>query len=172
MGILSGNPKEEPMHYGEVFAVWSFLLAEKSALATYQTLYNHTGDHDLRKFIQDKNGDRKEVIAQLEELLKENSVQLPPAPPERPEADLESIPVGARFMDPEIASMIAVDIAAGLAACSKIMGQSTREDIAAIFGQLHVKTAAYGLRMLRMQKEKGWLILPPLHLKKPEQQEK
>ncbi|CAH0191015.1 hypothetical protein SRABI80_01596 [Peribacillus frigoritolerans] len=25
MGILSGNPKDEPMHYGEVFGTWAFL---------------------------------------------------------------------------------------------------------------------------------------------------
>lgn len=27
MGILRGNPKGEPMHYGEVFGTWSFLMA-------------------------------------------------------------------------------------------------------------------------------------------------
>lgn len=26
MGILSGNPKDEPMHYGEVFATWTNLF--------------------------------------------------------------------------------------------------------------------------------------------------
>ena len=27
MGILSGNPQNEPLHYGEVFDIWSYLLA-------------------------------------------------------------------------------------------------------------------------------------------------
>ena len=26
MGILSGNPQNEPLHYGEVFDIWSYLL--------------------------------------------------------------------------------------------------------------------------------------------------
>ncbi|TKH09184.1 hypothetical protein FC697_27455, partial [Bacillus wiedmannii] len=26
MGILSGNPQNEPLHYGEVFDIWSALL--------------------------------------------------------------------------------------------------------------------------------------------------
>ncbi|OQP08190.1 hypothetical protein B1691_16515 [Geobacillus sp. 47C-IIb] len=53
MGILSGNPKEEPMHYGEVFGVWSYLLTAKGLLSGYQTLLNHTGDEDLKHFIED-----------------------------------------------------------------------------------------------------------------------
>ncbi|WP_397429086.1 hypothetical protein [Peribacillus simplex] len=28
MGILSENPKEEPMHYGEVFGTWAFLTTK------------------------------------------------------------------------------------------------------------------------------------------------
>jgi len=33
MGMLSGNSKDEPMHYGEVFSTWSFLLTAKGAIA-------------------------------------------------------------------------------------------------------------------------------------------
>jgi hypothetical protein len=44
------------------------------------------------------------------------------------------------------------------------MGQSIREDIAAMFGQFHLSKATYGARLLRINKEKGWLIPPPLHV--------
>lgn len=49
MGIFSGNPKEQPMHYGEVFGIWSYLLAAKGAVSSFQTFYNHAGDEDLKK---------------------------------------------------------------------------------------------------------------------------
>jgi hypothetical protein len=168
MGILSGNPKLEPMHYGEVFDVWSYLQAQYSGIVAYQTFYNHTGDGDLREFIQDKIEQMKQDIGELETLLKENGVALPPAPPERPKADLESIPPGARFNDNEIGAALAVDNAAALVACSKIMGTSIREDIGALFGKMHTKCAAMGLRLLRINKEKGWLVPPPLHVSKQE----
>ncbi|GAB6259268.1 hypothetical protein PSKAS_47910 [Peribacillus sp. N1] len=32
MGILSGNPKEEPIHYGEVFGTWAFLTTTKGLI--------------------------------------------------------------------------------------------------------------------------------------------
>lgn len=168
MGILSDNPQNEPMHYGEVFGVWSYLATTKGLLATYQTFINHTGDKDLRRFLDDVTGIMKQEIEQVENLLKVNGVGLPPSPPERPTANLESIPVGARFKDPEIAAGVSINIAAGLVACSQVMGQSIREDIALMFGQFHMTKAQYGARLLRINKDKGWLVPPPLHVTTPE----
>jgi Protein of unknown function (DUF3231) len=163
MGILSGNPKDEPMHYGEVFSTWSFLLVGKGMTSAYQTMLNHSGDVDLKKLLEESIQQGQQEMKQIEELLKENGVGLPPTPPARPEACIDDIPVGARFQDPEIAAKLSSDVAAGLVACSTIMGQSIREDIAMMFGQFHVQKATLGAKVLRLNKEKGWLIPPPLH---------
>ncbi|GAB2559124.1 DUF3231 family protein [Gracilibacillus alcaliphilus] len=168
MGILSGNSKEQPMHYGEVFGTWSFLLTTKGAIAGYQTYLNHAGDEDLQKLLEEAIQGGQQEVTQIEALLKENGVGLPPTPPDRPAARLEDIPAGARFSDAEVAAMLSENIAAGLVACSTIMGQSIREDIAMMFGQLHVQKATLGGKVLRLNKEKGWLIPPPLHHYKAE----
>ncbi|WP_462413524.1 DUF3231 family protein [Neobacillus sp. Marseille-QA0830] len=168
MGILSGNPKNEPLHYGEVFGAWSFLMAAKGLIAGYQTHLNHAGDDDLQKILIEAIENCQNEVEQIENLLKENGVGLPPTPPERPKACLEDIPPGARFMDPEISAMLSTNMAAGLVACSKMIGEAIREDIATMFGQFHVKKAALGAKVLRLNKEKGWLVPPPLHLLKAE----
>ncbi len=163
MGILSGNPVDEPMHYGEVFGTWSYLMTAKGLVDGYQTHLNHAGDEDLQKLLEEAIQAGQQEIKQIETLLKENEVGLPPTPPERPKACLEDIPVGARFPDPEIAAGLAASVSAGLVACSTIMGQCIREDIAMMFGQFHVQKAALGAKVLRLNKEKGWLVPPPLH---------
>ncbi|MFD1037780.1 DUF3231 family protein [Virgibacillus byunsanensis] len=163
MGILSGNPTNEPMHYGEVFGTWSYLLAAKGMIGGYQVFLNHTGDSDLHRLIEEAIHEGQQGIKDVETLLKENGVGLPPAPPERPNAQQEKIPVGARFQDPEISAAVSKDLAAGLVVCSQIIGQSTREDIAMKFGQMHVQKANLGAKFLRLNKEKGWLVVPPLH---------
>jgi hypothetical protein len=167
MGILSGNPKNEPLHYGEVFGIWSYLSTSKLCRAGYQTVLNHAGDGDLKKLIEEAIGGLSHEISQTEQLLKENGVGLPPTPPDRPAADLESIPAGARILDPEISAGVSMDIAAGLIACSTIIGQSVREDVAIMFGQFHTAKAMLGAKFLRLNKEKGWLVPPPLHLHTP-----
>jgi len=88
--------------------------------------------------------------------------------PEKPPVKLEDIPAGAKFSDPEIAAKIAVDTSAGLVACSQAMGQSIREDIGALFAKYHLTKTALGLKILKLNKEKGWLIPPPLQVKRPE----
>ncbi|HET7521693.1 MAG TPA: DUF3231 family protein [Bacillales bacterium] len=165
MGILSGNPRENPMHYGEVVAVWGGYLGAKSALVTYQGYLNHAGDRDLAKFIEDMIRHVLESeIEETESLLKANSVEIPPTPPERSKANSEDIPTGARAKDPEIAAALSKDIAQSLVAASQAIGQCVREDIAMMFGQFHTKRAQMGSKLLQMNKDKGWLIHPPLHV--------
>lgn len=169
MGMFSGNSKDEPLHYGEVFGIWTNLATNYGMIAGYQTFYNHAGDKDLKKIIEDFIQCAKEENKQLEEILKTNGIALPPAPPERPEARLEDIPAGAKFNDPEISAALSMDAAAGLVACSQAMGMSIREDIGLMYGQFHTNKAQLGAKLLRLNKNKGWLVPPPLHIDRPEQ---
>jgi len=170
MGILSGNPKDEPMHYGEVFATWTNLFTNNGLITAYQTFLQHAGDGDLKKLIEEAIECIQNENQQLEELLKANGLGLPPASPDRPVAKLEDIPVGARFTDPEINTALSMDIATGLVACSQAIGQCIREDIAMMYGQFHAAKVQLGAKFLRLNKNKGWLVPPPLHVHRPEQE--
>lgn len=163
MGIMSGNQQKEPLHYGEVFSLWSYLAVAKGNSASYQTLYNHAGDKELKRLLEELVQGIKQETQEIEEVLKTNGVALPPTPPERAVADSEDIPVGARVNDPEISAAISLNISQGLVACSQAIGQSAREDIAMLFGQFHMNKVQAGAKALRLNKEKGWLVLPPTH---------
>lgn len=167
MGILSGNPKDEPMHYGEVFSVWQASMMAKGMVSCYQAFHNHAGDEELKKILQDLIDQAKLEIKECDALLTDNGIAPSPALPERPPVKLEDIPAGARFTDPEIGAKIAADTALGLVNCSQIMGQSIREDIGALFAKYHLAKTALGVRILQMNKNKGWLIPPPLQVKRP-----
>jgi hypothetical protein len=168
MGILDGNPKNEPMHYGEIHGVWHFCFNSKGVFSGYQVFKNHAGDDDLKDILDAAIKGAKMEIKELETLLTENGIAPPPISPDRPEAKLEDIPIGARFTDQEIAATVAHHTAIALVACSQIMGVSIREDVGALFAKYHTEKAALGLRILRLSKEKAWLIPPPLHMQSPE----
>lgn len=163
MGILNGNPKDNPLHYGEVFSLWSSLSVTKAGLDNYLVYINHTGDNDLKKFLnQVINNTMKPAIKELEEILLQNDIIVPPTPAERPEADIEQIPVGARLQDVQIAYLVSADIAAGLASCSVAISQSIREDVGLLFAQFSAKKVKDGAALLELIKDKGWLVTPPL----------
>jgi hypothetical protein len=169
MGILSGNPKDEPLHYGEAYDIWQFSMAAKGVVSSHRALRSHAGDKDLKSIIGDILNQAELEASECDRILVDNGLVPSPALGNRPEVKLEDIPAGARFTDPEIASMLAAETAAGLVACSQIMGKSIREDVAALFAKYHTTKAAIGLKILRLTKEKGWLVPPPLHIKKPEE---
>lgn len=171
MGILSGNPKNEPLHYGEVYGLWSHLAATKAGVDTYQVYINHTGDEDLKAFLKQAiETSMKPAIKDLEEILLHNDIAIPPTPAERPEADIEQIPVGARFQDAQVAYLVAADIAAGLTVNSAQISQSIREDIGLMLAGFAAKKAKDGAVLLEIMKTKGWLVPPPLHHETKQQQ--
>ncbi|MEG0440619.1 MAG: DUF3231 family protein, partial [Solibacillus sp.] len=67
MGILSG--KDEPLHYGEVFSIWTNLAANYGMIAGYQTFYNHAGDKDLKLILEEFIQGAKEEVKPLEKIL-------------------------------------------------------------------------------------------------------
>lgn len=79
MGILSGNPQDEPMHYGEVFGLWSYVMAGNKMVGNYQMLLNHVGDDDLKKLLRESIEKCQDEIKQVSTILKENGVAAPPA---------------------------------------------------------------------------------------------
>ncbi|OAB44514.1 DUF3231 family protein [Paenibacillus glacialis] len=168
MGILNGNPKDEPMHYGEINSVWQGSMVARGAVSCYQAFLYHAGDKDLKKILGDLIDQAKLEIKEFDKLLSDNGLAPAPIMPERPPVKLEDIPAGARFTDPEIAAKIAADISVGLVACSQAMGQSIRVDVGALFAKYHLTLTGFGVRILQMNKEKGWLIPPPLQVKRPE----
>ncbi len=168
MGILSGNPKDEPIHYGETFDLWAFSTKAKGCISVYRAYNFHAGDKDLKEVLADLIDQAELEAEECDSILISNGIAPSPTLPERPETKPADIPVGARISDPEIAALISADTAASLVACSQIMGKSIREDIGALFGKYHMTKAALGLRILKLNKEKGWLVPPPLHIKRPE----
>lgn len=163
MGIMDGNPKKEPMHYGEVIGVWAFIGANNGLISGYEAFVNHAGDNDLIKLLEEAIKIMKDENKALEKVLKDNGIAPPPALPGRPKAKAEEIPVGARFSDPEISAAVSINVGQGLVSCSQVMGQCLREDIAMMFGKYIAERAMFGLKLLRLNKEKGWIVPPPLH---------
>jgi hypothetical protein len=168
MGILSGNAKDEPLHYGEVYDVWQFSTTAKGCVSMNQAFLNHAGDKDLKKILAAVIEQAELEIKECDTILTHNGITPSPTLPARPEVKVEDIPAGARFTDQEIAVIIAADTSIGLVACSQIMGKSIREDVGALFAKYHVTKAALGLKILKMSKEKGWLIPPPLQINRPD----
>lgn len=133
---------------------------------TLQVLINHSGDQDLKAFLDDllENSFTQEE-QQVEGILKVTGIRLPPAPPDRPNVEVQDIPAGARFNDQEIAILVQNELLTGKVLCSYIIGISSREDIGTMFSEFHTQKTEYELKLLNITKEKGWHVSPPINIK-------
>ncbi|QUW20780.1 DUF3231 family protein [Sporosarcina sp. Marseille-Q4063] len=161
MGVMEGNPKKEPMHYGEVIGVWAYIGANNGLISGYEAFVNHAADEDLIKLLKEAVQTMKSEVKELEGLLQENGITPPPALPGRGTANAEDIPAGARFMDPEISAAMSINVGQGMVSISQVMGQCLREDIATMFAKYLKDKIMFGAKLLRMNKDKGWIIPPP-----------
>src|SRR5699024_3891416 len=108
----------------------------KNNLVKMQVMINHTGDYDLKTVLEDlvENCFTQEE-EQVEGLLKETGIRLPPAPPDRPNVEVQDIPAGARFNDPEIAWLVQNELMSGRVMSSYITGISIRTDLREMFDE-------------------------------------
>jgi len=168
MGILSGNSKEEPLHYGEIYDMWQFSMTAKGVISIYRAFKYHVGDRELLKLLDDLIDEAELESSECDSILTSNGIAPSPTLPNRPEAKLEDIPIGARFTDPEIAAMIAAGTSVSLVVCSQVIAKCIREDIGMLFGKYHVTMEALALKILHLSKKNGWLVPPPLQIREPE----
>jgi len=168
MGILSGNQKNEPLHYGEIYDLWAFSVKAKGCVSVYRAYSYHAGDKDLKSLLSDLINQAELEAKECDDVLLHNGITPSPSLPDRPEVKLADIPAGARITDQEIIALIAADTAASMGACSLMMGKTIREDVAALYAKYHTTKMAIGMKALKMSKEKGWLVPPPLQVERPE----
>lgn len=157
---------KEPFHSGEIYYLWNFLYETKESKVIMQIARNHTEDKELKLFLDDlMENSLIEEEEQIEDILKEAGIRLPPAPPDKPNVEIQDIPAGARFNDSEVALIVQKKIFMGQLRCSYMMGLSTQEEIKNLFEEFHSLKAEFELKLLNIIKNKGWYTSPPINLK-------
>jgi hypothetical protein len=163
--MVRNKNQEEAFHSGEVFHLWDYLYHTKNLLITMQVLINHTGDEDLKNYAEDVTDScLAEEAQQIEGVLKEAGIRIPPSPPDRPNVEVEEIPAGARFNDGEIAYLIRKTLMMQRTASSQAAGIALNEEIREMFTDFHGLQEEYEQKLIKLSREKGWLVLPPVNI--------
>lgn len=160
------NIHEEPLHAGEIFHLWSYLEQIKQNVIVVQVFISQVSDKDLRVYLEDllDNCIMKE-IEQVEEILKELGIRIPPAPPDRPKVELQDIPAGVRLNDSEIANQMKKDFLLCKNHCSYMTTITHQKFIFTMYTDFYMQRLEYEHKLFLLMKEKGWINVPPVHVK-------
>lgn len=157
MKNLNGHRQSKPLRFNEIFTIWTHLGLNNSYIAANHLFFQHASDKDLKAIIIEFILCLKNENKQLEGILTDNAIALPPVPAEHPNARIGDIRAGLSVTDTEISAVLSMNIATGLVTSSQAMETSIDGNLAMMYTQFHMKNAILGAKLLQLSHTKGWL---------------
>ncbi len=161
---LVGLMKKEdrPLHVGEVMNLWKVVSAFEAGHALIHGMLNHTSDPDLKRFMESFLKDFEDPwMKRLKAFMKNQGIPLPTTSTDKPKANEQEIPAGAKFSDREISAMIAGKIMAGTGAVQHALLECLNYDMATMFMELELAAYRQGFVLREIMERRGWLLIPP-----------
>lgn len=163
LGSLIDDEPKPPLHAGEVMALWTLLTIYQEGQLIYQIALNTTPDQELRHAAKNALENSIEASKLIRDFLIKEGVTLPKASEPKPDSSPESIPLGVKFTDEELANLIMGKISACIALCGQALAQCLRNDVGLLLLQSMGSLLKYGTPYKSLMKKRGWLIAPPFY---------
>lgn len=154
------NDKLASLQFKEMFRLWSQLGVNQSYIASSHAFFNHTRDKKLKIMILEFIQCLKEENKLLTLLLKENGVLAPTATMAYSKMKMTDIRGKSIINDSEISAILSMNIASSLLAVSQALELSVKKKHLAKYGELHMRYAILGSKLIELSKIKGWLLAP------------
>ncbi|EAZ84966.1 DUF3231 family protein [Lysinibacillus sp. FSL M8-0216] len=154
------NDKLASLQFKEMFRLWSQLGVNQSYIASSHAFFNHTRDKKLKIMILEFIQCLKEENKQLTLLLKENGVLAPTTTMSYSKMKMTDIRGKSIINDSEISAILSMNIASSLLAVSQALELSVKKKHLAKYGELHMRYAILGSKLIELSKIKGWLLAP------------
>ncbi|MFA1738269.1 DUF3231 family protein [Lysinibacillus fusiformis] len=154
------NDNLASLQFKEMFRLWSQLGVNQSYIASSHAFFNHTRDKKLKIMILEFIQCLKEENKQLTLLLKENGVLAPTTTMVYSKMKMTDIRGKSIINDSEISAILSMNIASSLLAVSQALELSVKKKHLAKYGELHMRYAILGSKLIELSKIKGWLLAP------------
>ncbi|MFZ5986850.1 MAG: DUF3231 family protein [Bacillota bacterium] len=157
------NEKKNPLHVGEVMNLWTYMAMLNEANRFTEIGLNSTNDSELIEVLEHSFVDCSKQIQDINELFKKESITVPPTSDRKPRTDPNSIPLGVKMTDDEIANGISLKLITAIGFCAQGLSQSLRTDVGAMwtkFLNMRIQFNAYFNPIMR---KRGWVKVPPYY---------
>jgi hypothetical protein len=157
------EPKPRP-HIGEAMGFWLYYTAIAEEIPVLEAAMNTTTDKDLVKLLEDTKKLALHQMQTTEEFMLKEGIPLPDTSEKKPVSDPNSVPLGVKATDSEIANLISAKIATNIVMCATNNSQSVRSDIGLIWMRFQSEKSVLGMELKTKMKERGWLKIPPAYM--------
>lgn len=154
------EPKSR-LHIGEAMGCWLYYTAITEEIPALETAFNTTTDNVLIELIKEAKRLATHQKNQLEDFMINEGISLPDTSEHKPKSDPNSVPLGVKTTDTEIANLISAKIASNIVICSTNISQSIRSDVGLMWIRFHSEKAIFGMDLKTKMREHGWIKVPP-----------
>ncbi|SMB87089.1 Protein of unknown function [Desulfonispora thiosulfatigenes DSM 11270] len=154
---------KNPMHIGEVTSLWIYLAMLEESNRYVEMGLNTTRDKELIESLQESFKDCAKQIGEITKIFKAEGIPMPPTSEAKVKSDPNSIPMGVKMTDDEIANGLSLKAVSTLMMCATGMSQSVRNDIALMWTKNLGIRMKYGAKLKVLMKKRGWLKVPPFY---------
>ncbi|MGE5675315.1 MAG: DUF3231 family protein [Mycobacterium leprae] len=163
--IAAATADEPPLHVGEVMSLWTYAADLDDGRVACLFMLNHTADTDLKRLMEHFVADVEEPQSRrLHEFMRESGIPAPATTADKPKADHELVPPGAKLTDFEIANILVTKMLAGLNVLSAALTQSVRADVARMLLAFFHELLKESFVLKQTMAQRGWLKMPPSYL--------
>lgn len=149
------------LQFKEIFKLWSQLGVNQGYIASSHAFFKHTRDKQLKMMILEFIQCLKEENKHLTLLLKENGVLAPTTSIEYNTLKITDLRGKSVINDGEISAILSMNIASSLIAVSQALNLSVKKPHLTKYGELHMRYALLGAKLIDHSQRKGWIVAPP-----------
>ncbi|RIX51523.1 DUF3231 family protein [Paenibacillus nanensis] len=162
-GKLVDREPEPPINVGEVMDLWKYFIFIQEAIVLEQVSKNTTLDEELSKLLKQALDICHSHSERIKKVLKEQGIPIPASPGDKPDLRAESIPLGVRLNDAEIAKILAAKLLQSTKECSRSMMEAIRFDLGLMWANFFYEHAKLGAVLKSKMRNRGWIEYPPAY---------
>jgi len=155
------DENKTPLHIGEAMGCWIFLALAGETQVQTEAGINSTTDPELRKALQEAVNLFKSEKERISAFMRSEGIPLPPLSESKPISDPNSVPLGVKLTDNELANSLKKKVSMAITNCSEAASQSLRSDVSLMWAEFLQEHITFLLILKSLMRKRGWLKVPP-----------
>ncbi len=161
--FIDDEPKP-PLHIGEAMVCWTYLTMLEEEIANVQIGLNTTTDTELIDALNASMDLAKAQAQELRNFMLHEGVPLPPVSEIKPISEPNSIPMGVKLTDNEIANALSIKVVANFMTCATGAVESVRNDVGMMFVKFQAEKLKFGSSLKTLIRKRWWIKIPPYYI--------
>ncbi len=156
------EPKPRP-HIGEAMGCWLYYTALAEEVPVLEASLNTTTDEELVNLLNKTKSLGEHQLNILKSFMINEGIPLPQSSESKPKSDPNSVPLGTKMTDEEIANFVSIKIASNIVMSSTNISQCIRNDIGLMWARFHTEKMVFGMELKTAMRKRGWIKVPPYY---------